>query len=148
MSAYSVSVATGEYTLASQSSADSRYTYDPLRRVVEHRYANLDKAFQHQYDAVGNRTRLTYPDGKTMTYTYDAANEQVSAVDSEAGAFTLAYDETGMRTVLGYPNGLVTHSTYDLRDRVLSLITTGEKGTNPSQQAPDFVYTYDPSGNR
>ena len=57
----------------------------------------------------------------------------------QAGAFALAYDETGMRTLLAYPNGLQTHSTHDVRDRVLSLITTGEKSTSPSDQAPDFT---------
>lgn len=138
----------GQMTKSANAAADIRYTHDSLGRVTEHRYANLNKSFQHAWDSVGNRTMLTYPDGNTMRYTFDAANEQVSASDTQAGTFALAYDETGMKTMLAYPNGLTTRYTYDQRDRVLSILTYGSKSVAPEAAPPNFLYTYDLSGNR
>jgi YD repeat-containing protein len=37
------------------------------------RTANVPPA-SYQYDAAGNRTRVTYPDSKQVNYTYDAVN--------------------------------------------------------------------------
>ena len=47
------------------------WTYDQLNRVT-----NVNDPFGddvgYDYDAVGNRTELTYPDLKIVEYTYDA----------------------------------------------------------------------------
>ena len=65
-----------------------RYTYDPLRRLVE---VTDSEGFQavYEYDAAGNRTRWwanddpTTPrpqDGFEVTYTYDAADQLLQAL--------------------------------------------------------------------
>lgn len=140
--------AAGQLTQAMNPAADIRYKYDLRGDLVSHQYANFSQTFTHEWDAVGNRTALHYPDGSVMRYSYDAADEQVQAEDSQVGMFTLAYDKTGMKTMLAYPNGLRTSYSYDLRDRVLSIRTTGVTSASTEAQAPNFIYSYDLVGNR
>ena len=42
------------------------------------------------YDKLGNRTRLIYPNSKTVTYTYDALNRLVSVTDWHSSLTTTA----------------------------------------------------------
>jgi RHS repeat-associated protein len=61
-----------------------RYTYDPLQRLTSATYSD-GKSFQHEYDAVGNRTISTQTITSTlvMSYTYDVAN-RLTSVNGQA----------------------------------------------------------------
>lgn len=140
--------AVGQTIMTKNTTVEQRYTRDALNRVTDHRYVTFNKTLKYGWDAVGNRTKLTYSDGNVMAYSFDAANQLVQATDTKAGTFLLAYDLTGHRTSLAFPNGLTTAYNYDVRDRVLSIVTTGEKGQSAAVQAPDFFYEYNSVGNR
>ena len=48
------------------------YSYDSLNRVEQ--VTTQGKTVGYQYDSVGNRTKLTYPDSSYITYEYDELN--------------------------------------------------------------------------
>jgi YD repeat-containing protein len=67
--------------------------------------AGVNWALGYQYDAAGNRKRITHPDGTYFTYDYDALNRVTTILENgvASGAGYLArlqYDELGRRTDL------------------------------------------------
>jgi len=63
----------------------SVFTYDNLNRLTSST-DRFGKAVSYEYDAVGNRTGLTYPaddvnPARTVTYGYDAANRLATITD-------------------------------------------------------------------
>ena len=76
---------------------------------------------------------MTYADGSTTTYTYDAGNRLTQVVDSVSGTITLAYDNLDRLTVEATPQGTVSYS-YDAVGRRTSMTVQGQ---------PPVTYTYD-----
>jgi len=68
------------------SMVDSRGTTELLLRRLRQTVVGAGPAgaTQYAYDAVGNRTSLTYPNGKVVSYQYDALN-RLSHVTDWAG---------------------------------------------------------------
>lgn len=78
------------------------------------------------YDADGNRTRVTWPDGNYVQYTYDGRNrmDEVRENGAVSGAGVLAdysYDALGRRTNVGRGNGASTVLAYDGASRLSTL---------------------------
>jgi RHS repeat-associated protein len=81
------------------------------------------------YDANGNRTRITHPDGAFFTYAYDGANRIYRICENEADCeastapvVTLSYDAQGRRS--GIARGAVVSATgfgYDAISRLTSM---------------------------
>ncbi|MDP3399751.1 MAG: hypothetical protein Q8R97_01375, partial [Brevundimonas sp.] len=99
------------------------YGYDAAGRLLsEQSTIGTSRTVSFQYDAASNRTRLTWPDGQYVTYTYDALN-RVDLV-RESGRTTLAdydYDALGRRATVTRSNGTVTTFGYDLASRLTGL---------------------------
>ncbi|CAL4869745.1 hypothetical protein MMA231_04037 (plasmid) [Asticcacaulis sp. MM231] len=64
-----------------------------------------NQTLTYQYDAIGRRSQMTYPDGFYVTYRYSDANELVricengsNCVDGNTSALNFAYDDYGRRT--------------------------------------------------
>ena len=77
----------------------------------------------YQYDAASNRTRLTWPDGQYVTWTFDAIN-RVDLV-RQSGTATLAdydYHPLGQRAKLTRGNGAVTDFGFDTAQRLTALV--------------------------
>jgi RHS repeat-associated protein len=95
------------------------------------------------YDPNGNRTSITYPSGRVVTYTFDFADRPLSA---SSGGTTLvqsaAYRPFGPMTQVIFGNGTTKSITYDQRERVLQHELTGSGGTIAS-----YGYAHDPAGN-
>ena len=53
----------------------------------------------------GNKTKLTYPDGTVVNYTYDNANRLSSIINGGGRTYSFQYDSLGRRTKLSMPNG-------------------------------------------
>ncbi|ATQ42924.1 RHS repeat-associated core domain-containing protein [Caulobacter mirabilis] len=100
-------------------------------------------AMTYQYDAAGNRTRVTWPDGATYaTYGYDNASRAISVSDSGAGLIAnFGYDSLGRRTGQTRLNGATTTYGYDAASRLNSL------AHNPAGAAHDvsWGFTYNPA---
>lgn len=103
----------------------------------------------YQYDANGNRTRLTFPDGQHLVYSYDGL-DRISAIKENGGTTiaSIAYDNQGRRNSL--TGGVATSYGYDPVSRLQSLthnlvgtwhdVTYGYDGVNESTRP-----TYNPA---
>jgi RHS repeat-associated protein len=85
------------------------------------------------YDARGRLSGVTDPVGRTVTYTYDAADEHLTGVSTAAGAYAYAY-VTGQGAArehalasATFPDGSHLGLTYDAQGRLTRL----DDGSNP-----------------
>lgn len=100
--------------------SDLTASYDALGRpIAATRYG---RTLTYQYDAAGNRTRITHPDGYFATYAYNNASQLTSVADSTGTTLaSLTYDDLGSRTGLGRGSSAGTGYSYDAVSRLVSL---------------------------
>ncbi len=125
------------------------YTYDLSGNPVT--IETLDGISHYEYDAIGQLTQVTYPDGNSTSYQYDAAGNRISVTDkgittayttnvlnqyTQAGSTTFTYDKNG-NMVSKTEQGNTTTYEYNFENR-LTRITS-----------PDGIweYEYDALGN-
>ena len=111
------------------------WVYDKAGRVTSTTAGS--RTVSYQYDADGNRTRLTWPDSFYVTYSYDDANRM--DLVKENGSTTLAdysYDSMSRRTGLSRSNGDNTAYTFEADSDLASITHNGLPGT-----APVFSYS-------
>ena len=118
------------------------WTYDILNQV-ETVNDPFGDTVGYDYDAVGNRTDLTYPDSKHVSYVYDDANQLTTVTDWDSRVTQYDYDPVGRILSRTLPNGVLSSFGYDAAGQLLSLAHSLSGDTLSS-----FVYTYDPVGNR
>lgn len=116
-------------------------TYDNLDRLLT--VTRGTSTFSYQYDAAGNVTKRTYPDGTVVDYTYDPLSRMVSVVNSTK-TVAYAYDAASnlVTTTLPSQNGYVETRTYDRARRL-----TGVKSVKGASTLIDVNYTRDAVGN-
>lgn len=117
------------------------YTYDSAGRLNNE--TTFGRTVSFQYDAAGNRTRLTWPDGNYIQYNRDAANRvlQVRENGATSGPGLLAiysYDNLGRRVATTRGSGGVTTYSYDSVSR-LNHLAQDLSGT-ANDQAVDFLH--------
>ncbi|MDW7992861.1 MAG: hypothetical protein RMK65_12260, partial [Anaerolineae bacterium] len=90
---------------------------------------SLGRTRHYGYDAVGNRTAVTYPVTGTATYGY-YANRWLRSVTDPYGQTTL-YQRDGVGHLVRQfnPNGTVAEAAYDRANRLLSLTSRRLDGT-------------------
>lgn len=96
-----------------------------------------------QYDTDGNRASMTYPSGRTVTYTFDFADRPYSA--SSAGnsvVSSVTYLPFGPMLQQLFGNGTTKTMQYDSRYRPLE-----NKLTGPLGPIADYTYQEDGAGN-
>lgn len=116
------------------------FAYDDRGRLILETKAG-GAQLSYGYDAAGNRTSMTTPQG-TTTYTYDALN-RLQTVTDDTGSTAYAYDAVGNLASTIYPNGTTTAYAYDDLNRLVSMENTGPGGLLSS-----YTYTLGPVGNR
>jgi RHS repeat-associated protein len=122
---------------------DWTYTYDKLnRRTSATDY--LSRTLQWEYDAIGNRTAMIYPDGERVEMDYDAADQLKSLTDFEDRVHTWDYDPLGYIEAQVNPNSTRADYAYDAAGRLTSLTNTGAGGS----VIAGYAYTLDKVGNR
>ena len=87
------------------------YAYDVLGRKTSE--TSYGRTVSSQYDLAGNRTRLTYPDGNYIQYTYDILNRMLQV--QQSGSTTLAtysYDDLSRETGIARPSSRNTTMSY------------------------------------
>jgi YD repeat-containing protein len=99
-----------------------------------------------QYDLAGRRTSLTFASGLLRGFTYDAASQTVSIIDTGSGGSSLArwtfgYDAVGNRLVVRDNAGAWTTYSYDAKNQ-LTQDATALVNTHT------YNYGYDGVGNR
>ncbi len=122
---------------------DWQYTYDALnRRTSATDY--LGRTLQWEYDAVGNRTAMIYPNGERVEMAYDAANQLETLTDFENRAHTWDYDPLGYIQAQVNPNSTRAEYAYDAAGRLTRLTNTGPGDAIIAR----YDYTLDAVGNR
>jgi RHS repeat-associated protein len=74
----------GRRTSMTDAAGSESWAYDTMgRELAEQRTTNsITKSAAYSYTLGGSLATLTYPSGRTVTYTYDAAAQPLSAVDT------------------------------------------------------------------
>ena len=116
-------------------------TYDVFDRLLSVR-DGFGKTLRYAYDANGNRTTLTDPDGNVTHYTYDALN-RLASVSNSSGVTNYEYDRSSLQTKVAYPNGSRAITTYDGAGRTVRI-----DNTQNTALLSRYEYTYDANGNR
>lgn len=102
---------------------------------------------KYRWDQLGRMLTLTYPDGESVSYSYNAGGLLESVVGSRATTTRyvqeLLYDEFEQRVSLTLGNGAVTTYTYQPETRRLTDVVTDAAG-KPLQRVH---YDYDLVGN-
>jgi RHS repeat-associated protein len=154
------------------------FTYDVFNNMASEKDANL-KIWNYAYlngakisqvtDALNAATtytyvsgnmadlqKITYPDTKTITYTYDGVGNRATMVDWN-GTTTTTYDALNRVTSVAGPSGTVSY-TYDAVGNLASITYPGPKtvaytydGANRLKTVTDWdsrvtTYTYDTAG--
>lgn len=122
-------------------SGTTSYTYDPVDRLTQ--VSRGGDSFSYGYNAAGNLTSRTYPDGTVVTNSYDA-DSHLASVASGGATTSYDYDAAGRLTTTTLPasNGYIETRSYDAAGRVIEVDNT--KGTSVLS---NFSYTLDSVGN-
>jgi RHS repeat-associated protein len=121
------------------------YSYEERGLPVAETREILGNAYSlaYGYDANGNRSLLTYPDGTVASYVYDFADRPYSVKVGSTNVVTSAgYLPFGPIDSIVYGNGTKRTATYDLRYRPVE-----NKLTAGSTTLADYTYAEDALGN-
>lgn len=128
----------------------TEYQWDARGRL---RSASLDgQAIQYGYDAAGNNTSVSYPNGMECTRTYNQRNQLRSLAYTSNGpliSFQYGYNQVGCMTAQRQTTSardLRLTYQYDARDEVLA--TNGELLGGPPGTLTPTTYAYDNHHNR
>lgn len=161
---YGYDLATGRHIETNTQKSNIQYGYDELGRlktvtVTKRNGSTANETTTYGYDAVGNRSSMTLPNGVTTTYAYDSLNRMTNLTHKAGAALKASYsyklDVTGRRTnaveVLSL-EGTTSYQTNTLNwayDGMYQL--TNEVSVTTSTNAT-YAYTnafvYDLNGNR
>ncbi|TNE45113.1 MAG: hypothetical protein EP343_27990 [Deltaproteobacteria bacterium] len=115
------------------------FSYDTRERLVHYQKRSLGTHFDFSmtYDNVDRLTKKTYPDGRSLSMTFDG----LSRILSIPGMMVqCTYTTTGQLASWTASNGIVTSYNFDSRLRLSSAQVNQGK-------LLDFTYTYDGVGN-
>lgn len=94
--------------------------YDVAGQLKEQRRQPENQIVSFDYDANGNRIRMTDATGVT-SYAYDGINRLTQVTDPRGKVLKFAYDPAGNRTAITYPHNKVVGYGYDAADRLISV---------------------------
>ncbi len=119
------------------------FSYDPRGNITgqirEFSQEGLTFVTEMAYDAMDRMTRVVYPDGFAVDYSF---NERGLLQRIPTFVDDITYTPSGQRASLGYANGAQTTYRYDARLRLQKLQTSS--GQTVLQ---DLTYTFDGVGN-
>ncbi|EAF9207798.1 hypothetical protein A4V34_05335 [Listeria monocytogenes] len=147
-----------QYTYNSENQITSVVDKESKATLTYNQYGDLisytdqnQNMLQYQYDNIGRRIGLTYPDGTQTKYEYDLNDNLVKVSSQQAGTSstsqtditTYAYDLLGNLLTTSLPNGSVTSYSYDANNQIEQLKTISKTGTVLS----NIEYAYNERGN-
>ena len=114
-----------------------------LQKMTDHK----GNTVSYTYDAVGNQTGITYPDGSKTRSFYDAVYNLTSVIDADDGTYAYVYDAANRPVKLTYPNGWIEQYTYDAEGNLLKTVDTDPFQLYNKTPKVKYEYTYDAEGN-
>ncbi|WP_252863231.1 RHS repeat-associated core domain-containing protein [Paenibacillus riograndensis] len=133
----------GRRSLMTDSTGDTRYTYDALNRptsVIDPRGNNV----RYEWTATGQRSRIIYPDNTVVSYDYDKLDRIKQVTDAQNGITSYLYDAAGRLKEKLLPNKGQSTYSYDGAGQLLEMKHTAPGGALLEQ----LTYVYDPAGNK
>jgi YD repeat-containing protein len=133
----------------------TRYDYDPFYRLIrvtlnelagEPETNDVNVGTNYGYDAVGNRTSLTYADGRVVMYGYYQNDWLQIVTEPEDNVTSYEQDVLGLMTCTNNPNSTVSDAIYAKANCMLTLVNQQVGGAIKTNRA--FTYTYDEVGQR
>lgn len=122
------------------------FTYDGANRIKT-AIDSRGYVINYDYDANGNRTKLTLQPGtadeRIIDYTYDDAS-RLATLTANSNLFTYGYDLNNRRTSLVYPNQITATYSYDDAGRLTGIVHRRPDNSIVTSAA----YTLDGVGNR
>ena len=100
------------------------------------------KEVSYTYDKAGRRSGIIYPDGTAVSYAYDALG-RLQSLTQGGKTINYGYDEAGYLNRKTYPNGMETIYGYTEKGQIESLIHSDIAGI-----LDRYAYTYDSMGNK
>ncbi|HFE65687.1 MAG TPA: RHS repeat protein, partial [Chloroflexi bacterium] len=124
------------------------YEYDPLYRLTNASYTgSVTATYNYVYDSVGNMTAYTETVGANTTSvnrTFNAANQLVTATDTQLGTTSYTYDGNGNLIHIlppGVNAGEAGEQQYSYNQR--NLLLTVATGAGGGVYTPNASYAYD-----
>ena len=114
-----------------------------LQKMTDHK----GNTVSYTYDAVGNQTGITYPDGSKTRSFYDAVYNLTSVIDADDGTYAYVYDAANRPVKLTYPNGWIEQYTYDAEGNLLKTVDIDPFQLYNKTPKVKYEYTYDAEGN-
>ncbi len=122
----------------------------PLQAIRD-RYGN-QVTITHDAGQAGNVTRVTSPNGRSISFTYDGSNRITHAADNIGRTVVYTYDPNGNLSTVTDPENNVTTYTYDGSNQLatikdgrnivyLSNVYTNGRVTQQTLADPSAVYT-------
>jgi len=130
--------ATGDLIRMTDWLGTTNFSLDLLGRItaVNDHNGNL---VRYEYDAVGNRSSIQYPDKSIVRYQYDLASRLISVTDAYENVTSYSYDAAGRLMSLTRPDGSIENYEVDSLGRVIRVTD----GLNSQIRA----YSFDAQGN-
>jgi YD repeat-containing protein len=140
--------ADGDRTSMVDGTGTTTYTYDKLDRLTESEDGHGEK-IKYEYNLDNEQTKITYPNGKSITRTYDSEGRLQKVTDWSSRATTFAYDPDSDLTVTTYPEtkgeakteDAYTYNEADQMTRLWSspaFVETTKKRSNPTKMDVDI----------
>lgn len=121
-------------------------TYDALSRVTSVTTAiDATWALGYGYDAAGNRTSITHPDGQTFGTAYDPLNRPTSAWRSGSTIAAYGYDSAGRRNAQDNLTGQRTEFGFDPVGRLNQINQYFNNNGAQSAWNNGISFTYNPA---
>ncbi len=94
----------------------------------------------YEYNSIGEKTKLTYPDGRVASYSYDEEGK-LAAVVGNGEETSYRYDEFGRLVNKSFANGVMQEYTYLPGGNLHSMESHDKEGV-----LDKYFYTYDNTG--
>ncbi|MFF3310984.1 RHS repeat domain-containing protein [Streptomyces sp. NPDC002952] len=146
---YTTYTDTSVYVNPAGSTAPRTRTYtDALGRVTSIFHYSRDdsstagRSTAYEYDARGNRSKVTDPAGNSWTYEYDARARVTAVTDPDTGRTSTWYDEADRPNKVTDAKGRSTYTEYDVLGRVSKI----REGSQTATPVKEFTYDTLPGG--
>jgi RHS repeat-associated protein len=105
----------GNQTVMTDGTGTTTYTYDQLDRLTEAKdgHGNTTK---YEYDLDDEPTKITYPNGKSITRAYNSDGQLEGVTDWYEHTTRFAYNADGYLTVTKFPEETTNEDTYTYND--------------------------------
>lgn len=137
----------GRLTSVLSQGIKTAYAYDLLGRTTFTAWTvnGVTRTQTAAYDLLGNPRTVTYPNGKTVSMTYDNAYQPTMIRQgSDTLVSNVDYAATGAVAKIDFGNGTSTVNTYDASELYR---LTAKRTTKGATRYQDLTYVYDPVGN-